>query len=138
VSVRIRPSAPDSPMPSCVVVAQGTLDPLAQVRILARQPFIIHFDVLFSFYNSGPFYRPANFILHFVVIGAEPAVFLIWRRQRRVIKAFQLPVFQFWLENHPHPALSRQGRGNRFILRGAAPLLNSPTAWLDSCPPHLQ
>jgi hypothetical protein len=25
-------------MPSCVVVAQGTLDPLAQVRILARQP----------------------------------------------------------------------------------------------------
>ena len=24
-------------MPSCVVVAQGTLDPLAQVRVLARQ-----------------------------------------------------------------------------------------------------
>ncbi len=25
-------------MPSCVVVAQGTLNPPAQVRILARQP----------------------------------------------------------------------------------------------------
>ena len=27
-----------SHLPSCVVVARGTLDPLAQVRILARQP----------------------------------------------------------------------------------------------------
>ena len=26
-------------MPSCVVVARGTLDPLALVRIQARQPF---------------------------------------------------------------------------------------------------
>jgi hypothetical protein len=39
VSVRIRPSAPRYDMvPGCVVVAQRTLDPLAQVRILARQP----------------------------------------------------------------------------------------------------
>ena len=46
VSVRVRPSADKKEarflyvnrMPSCVVVAQGTLDPLAQVRILARQP----------------------------------------------------------------------------------------------------
>ncbi len=29
-------------MPSCVAVARGTLDPLAQVRILARQPFVPH------------------------------------------------------------------------------------------------
>ena len=28
-----------SQLPSCVAVARGTLDPLAQVRILARQPF---------------------------------------------------------------------------------------------------
>ncbi len=28
-------------MPGCVVVAQRTLDPLAQVRILARQPINI-------------------------------------------------------------------------------------------------
>ncbi len=27
------------PVPDCVAVAQGTLDPLAQVRILVRQPF---------------------------------------------------------------------------------------------------
>jgi hypothetical protein len=39
VSVRIRPSAPEHDMvPGCVAVAQRTLDPLAQVRILARQP----------------------------------------------------------------------------------------------------
>ena len=46
MSVRVRPSADKKEarfsyvnrMPSCVVVAQGTLDPLAQVRILARQP----------------------------------------------------------------------------------------------------
>jgi hypothetical protein len=40
VSVRIRPSAPYSEalLPGCVAVAQRTLDPLAQVRILARQP----------------------------------------------------------------------------------------------------
>ena len=35
MSVRVRPSAL---MPSCVVVARGTLDPLALVRIQARQP----------------------------------------------------------------------------------------------------
>jgi hypothetical protein len=40
VSVRTRPSAPTT-MPSGVVVAPGTLDPLAQVRILARQPLFI-------------------------------------------------------------------------------------------------
>ncbi len=39
VSVRIRPSAPKpDKLPGCVAVAQRTLDPLAQVRILARQP----------------------------------------------------------------------------------------------------
>jgi hypothetical protein len=39
VSVRIRPSAPErNTVPGCVVVAQRTLNPLAQVRILARQP----------------------------------------------------------------------------------------------------
>ena len=39
MSVRIRPSAPEHcALPGCVVVAQRTLDPLAQVRILARQP----------------------------------------------------------------------------------------------------
>ena len=37
MSVRARPSALYG-MPSCVVVAQGTLNPPAQVRILARQP----------------------------------------------------------------------------------------------------
>ena len=40
MSVRVRPSAPGVTLPSCVAVARGTLDPLAQVRILARQPFI--------------------------------------------------------------------------------------------------
>ncbi len=35
MSVRARPSAR---MPSCVVVARGTLNPLALVRIQARQP----------------------------------------------------------------------------------------------------
>ena len=39
MSVRVRPSAPDVTLPSCVAVARGTLNPLAQVRILARQPF---------------------------------------------------------------------------------------------------
>ena len=39
MSVRVRPSAPDVTLPSCVAVARGTLDPLAQVRILARQPY---------------------------------------------------------------------------------------------------
>jgi hypothetical protein len=53
VSVRIRPSAPALgflwvSVPSCVVVAQGTLDPLAQVRILARQPVITHSELLFE------------------------------------------------------------------------------------------
>ena len=40
VSVRIRPSAPrlEVLLPGGVAVAQRTLDPLAQVRILARQP----------------------------------------------------------------------------------------------------
>ena len=39
MSVRVRPSAPRyDTMPGCVAVAQRTLDPLAQVRILARQP----------------------------------------------------------------------------------------------------
>ena len=37
MSVRARPSALYR-MPSCVVVARGTLDPLALVRIQARQP----------------------------------------------------------------------------------------------------
>jgi hypothetical protein len=36
MSVRARPSAPQ--MPSCVAVARRTLNPFAQVRILARQP----------------------------------------------------------------------------------------------------
>ena len=51
MSVRPRPSALSERevgnlglitkmMPSCVVVAQGTLDPLAQVRVLARQLLI--------------------------------------------------------------------------------------------------
>ena len=46
MSVRVRPSAhreekgynSSNRVPSCVVVARGTLNPLAQVRILARQP----------------------------------------------------------------------------------------------------
>jgi hypothetical protein len=42
VSVRVRPSAPseycEGILPSCVVVAQRTLNPFAQVRALARQP----------------------------------------------------------------------------------------------------
>jgi ribonuclease HI len=47
VSVRIRPSAPkDGIVPGCVVVAQRTLDPLAQVRILARQPTKIGKEVI--------------------------------------------------------------------------------------------
>jgi hypothetical protein len=37
VSVRVRPSAPNS-VPGCVAVARRTLDPLALVRIQARQP----------------------------------------------------------------------------------------------------
>jgi hypothetical protein len=48
VSVRIRPSAPILKVPSCVVVAQGTLDPLAQVRILARQPVFTHSELVFE------------------------------------------------------------------------------------------
>jgi hypothetical protein len=48
VSVRIRPSAPGLEVPSCVVVAQGTLDPLAQVRILARQPVSTHSELAFE------------------------------------------------------------------------------------------
>ena len=48
MSVRIRPSAPGLELPSCVVVAQGTLDPLAQVRILARQPVITHSKLVFE------------------------------------------------------------------------------------------
>jgi hypothetical protein len=47
VSVRIRPSAPKhNIVPGCVVVAQRTLDPLAQVRILARQPTKISKEVI--------------------------------------------------------------------------------------------
>ena len=37
MSVRLRPSAQSKLMPSCVVVARRTLDPLALVRIQARQ-----------------------------------------------------------------------------------------------------
>ena len=48
MSVRIRPSAPSLLLPSCVVVAQGTLDPLAQVRILARQPVFTHSELVFE------------------------------------------------------------------------------------------
>ena len=56
VSVRLRPSAPEETkedteppaLPSCVVVAQGTLDPLAQVRILARQPIKKLSELLFE------------------------------------------------------------------------------------------
>ena len=40
MSVRIRPSAQNKAMPGCVVVARGTLDPLALVRIQARQPVL--------------------------------------------------------------------------------------------------
>ena len=38
MSVRLRPSAQSKLMPSCVAVARRTLDPLALVRIQARQP----------------------------------------------------------------------------------------------------
>ena len=38
-------NSPDK-LPSCVAVARGTLDPLAQVRILARQPNWNHFELL--------------------------------------------------------------------------------------------
>ena len=48
MSVRIRPSAPGLELPSCVVVAQGILDPLAQVRILARQPVFTHSELVFE------------------------------------------------------------------------------------------
>jgi hypothetical protein len=41
VSVRVRPSAPRS-VPGCVAVARRTLDPLALVRIQARQPKPTH------------------------------------------------------------------------------------------------
>ena len=40
MSVRVRPSAPSS-VPGCVAVARRTLDPLALVRIQARQPKLI-------------------------------------------------------------------------------------------------
>ena len=35
-------------LPSCVAVAQRTLDPFAQVRILARQPLMIHSELVFD------------------------------------------------------------------------------------------
>jgi hypothetical protein len=42
-------------LPSCVVVAQRTLDPLAQVRILARQPANITSSpqISFDFHKEG-------------------------------------------------------------------------------------
>ena len=47
MSVRARPSALYE-MPSCVVVARGTLDPLALVRIQARQPVWKHSELCFE------------------------------------------------------------------------------------------
>ena len=69
VSVRVRPSAPDVALPSCVAVARGTLNPLAQVRILARQPFITASEpcTFSSVKPKGAFISP----YYFAILNAD-------------------------------------------------------------------
>ena len=60
-------------MPSCVVVAQGTLDPLAEVRILARQPSLAdNFRLLHA--NDSPFASSKEFAISiFAMLPKEGA-----------------------------------------------------------------